>query len=1173
MKRLTDYTSIERQANAGGLEVPILSLQEPDSVDVQNESIRISNTTLIECKQFIPHFPSTHTLFYIPGSACNAHFPKPTDAECKHLAKELNFKVITIYHRLSPQNQYPIPLNDICSVIDHYFQRSEEYQIDRNKVAIGGYSSGALFALMICRACLHHKSIPFQQILLFAPVTNLNEANPRPYGVEQPSGVDLQQREAPFVTKEFFRSIVSSFVPEKFDPASPLFSLACDDPKAFLHCPPVIIVHGENECFNEDTKRFVVLLKQAKIRHSVLTIAGKNHTFPWHSTEHLRDVSKIVHDYFRLPVEQNHYFSRVCQLPRFEENSFFTLLKWLFSLMINLYHLIISLLPLPKKPIPTRMMYFIERNPNYVPRRALTNDLHKKLEAVPTKNETVAVVACHGIGGVGKTELVIHYAHEKYGRNWFWFVAENEASFVDKMRHFLKWQSTIQRNALTTTKEVEDAFNQWREENPDKLCIFDNVYSNDIVKAWCRSSSERKAKILLTTRNPVFDGDIVSTVLVDPMQYDEALRLLEKFSGRPVCAYQEDESCCLTYQSAGLDELSSNSPHGFSTYYIARKGHDHLYYASQGKPVESLPILYEKFEDVLDEIPRDQLLSPNELKKILDLTRTIDASKIIKELSFLPLVIESAGRYIKKHNYSYREFFIFYQNHKNEFAAFRGSENHPSSIPMMIALYWRHFDENTKQLLRFIACMAANRIPRFFLKNIFKTIDEVEFNQSLAELLECGLIQADGDDYYKIHRLYQDSLFIRYIEESVRIRFIQNIIDEIERIAKKLDKTDDELIYAAGSLLPHIQHLIGLNLIINLPGSMVRDLTRLYCVFNEYYIRHIDMQIDDLGNMDKMITIGISAMEFGGQVGFFIAKAIVDHLEKTTCDESNAPFSVQSYRGNHHIKFLKFSADHAEQYRKTIKKSLSLAQKIVHENEAVFNPRQITLLDLYSAISCPRNDREACLVIEESIDKLMSEHGFLPTSELVIFGCIHLGNMYRYLAKNIHQINERVELLISAILLLQHAISGLEQHTVKRDYLIYSEAQLELAACYKDLAVDLFFLASNTPSDKPTACMKHAEILYRHHIGSFVAQLGEIHDTTLRYQRESAPIKISSCRSQREKQRCEEGSDSQYLQMKIPIAADFSRFRQMLFFKQQSRCNMSSSAMGDVLERDTLRKK
>lgn len=130
--------------------------------------------------------------------------------------------MITIYHRLSAQNKYPIPLNDVCAVINYYFEHASTFQIDVGKVGIGGYSTGAFLAILICRACIQRGAIPFRQLLLVAPVTSLGD-DKRPYGSGNPppKNSDRPKEEAFFVTRPFFLSIVRDFVPMGLE-AAPL---------------------------------------------------------------------------------------------------------------------------------------------------------------------------------------------------------------------------------------------------------------------------------------------------------------------------------------------------------------------------------------------------------------------------------------------------------------------------------------------------------------------------------------------------------------------------------------------------------------------------------------------------------------------------------------------------------------------------------------------------------------------------------------------------------------------------------------------------------------------------------------------------------------------------------------------------------------------------------------
>ena len=66
-------------------------------------------------------------------------------------------------YRRSPQNPFPVPLNDCMDVFEYVFQNYEELGIDPGRIAIGGDSAGGNMAAAIT---LRHKTKVAMQLLL-----------------------------------------------------------------------------------------------------------------------------------------------------------------------------------------------------------------------------------------------------------------------------------------------------------------------------------------------------------------------------------------------------------------------------------------------------------------------------------------------------------------------------------------------------------------------------------------------------------------------------------------------------------------------------------------------------------------------------------------------------------------------------------------------------------------------------------------------------------------------------------------------------------------------------------------------------------------------------------------------------------------------------------------------
>jgi acetyl esterase len=99
---------------------------------------------------------------------------------------ETGIRVISIDYPKAPQNPYPAGIEATYEVIRHYHDNAAKYGIDRNRIGIGGYSSGGNFATVACIMANEKKDIGFKYQMLCYPSTNPSKgAHDKPKGDEK----------------------------------------------------------------------------------------------------------------------------------------------------------------------------------------------------------------------------------------------------------------------------------------------------------------------------------------------------------------------------------------------------------------------------------------------------------------------------------------------------------------------------------------------------------------------------------------------------------------------------------------------------------------------------------------------------------------------------------------------------------------------------------------------------------------------------------------------------------------------------------------------------------------------------------------------------------------------------------------------------------------------------
>ncbi len=133
-----------------------------------------------------------------------------------HLTRELanatNAVVISVDYRLAPEHHFPIPLEDCADAVKFVFNHCEEFDIDVNRIAVGGDSAGGNLSAAICLMAKEGLiPMPMYQLLI-CPVVDADFSKPS-YG---------GSNEFRFLTKTHMIWYWDKYIPEPESRKNPL---------------------------------------------------------------------------------------------------------------------------------------------------------------------------------------------------------------------------------------------------------------------------------------------------------------------------------------------------------------------------------------------------------------------------------------------------------------------------------------------------------------------------------------------------------------------------------------------------------------------------------------------------------------------------------------------------------------------------------------------------------------------------------------------------------------------------------------------------------------------------------------------------------------------------------------------------------------------------------------
>jgi tetratricopeptide (TPR) repeat protein len=184
----------------------------------------------------------------------------------------------------------------------------------------------------------------------------------------------------------------------------------------------------------------------------------------------------------------------------------------------------------PDKPIEPIKYLPKQGTPNFIGREQEFTTIHNHLQ----QNNSVAISALSGMGGVGKSELAICYAR-KYEKDYpggiCWINAKSSNPAAEIIQRFqlhhpnLKIPQEINGKPLNIKEQLDWCWQNWQPSADRLLLIFDDITNLGYLPLILPTND--RFRVLLTTRIRNLDANI-QEISLDVLPADKALELLTK---------------------------------------------------------------------------------------------------------------------------------------------------------------------------------------------------------------------------------------------------------------------------------------------------------------------------------------------------------------------------------------------------------------------------------------------------------------------------------------------------------------------------------------------------------------------------------------------------------------------------------------------------------------------
>ncbi|WLD59571.1 alpha/beta hydrolase [Salinispirillum sp. LH 10-3-1] len=179
---------------------------------------------------YLPELPGPHpTILLVHGGGWEARSRQDMNSTARRMARQ-GFAVFNVDYRFAPEFPFPAQLHDVQVAMHWLHDRAEHYQLDTDRIAAAGFSSGAHMVSLLA-------AVADQPTTLNTPYGG---PNTRPIAViAGGTPTDLLKFSGGRLVEQFLQGTPHE-IPDVYALASPMWHL-------HSNAPPFFLYHGQND--------------------------------------------------------------------------------------------------------------------------------------------------------------------------------------------------------------------------------------------------------------------------------------------------------------------------------------------------------------------------------------------------------------------------------------------------------------------------------------------------------------------------------------------------------------------------------------------------------------------------------------------------------------------------------------------------------------------------------------------------------------------------------------------------------------------------------------------------------------------------------------------------------------------------------------------------------------
>ena len=249
---------------------PILSAKLPSIYSVQHKNIPGPTADLpvrIYRGSESTESSENPVLVYFHGGGWATNHLDTYEFALRNISNIGQITIIAVQYQKAPEHPFPVPFDDCFATLKWVFQNAKSFNINPNKIGVGGDSAGGNLAAAVALKNRDTKlgNLAFQLLIYPCLDFEMNFESAKKFAV----GFNLDT--------EAMRWYWNTYLPNPADRKNPLAVPALA--KDFRNLPPTIILTAENDPLVDDGKNFAELLKSADIPVIYKDYPGQIHGF------------------------------------------------------------------------------------------------------------------------------------------------------------------------------------------------------------------------------------------------------------------------------------------------------------------------------------------------------------------------------------------------------------------------------------------------------------------------------------------------------------------------------------------------------------------------------------------------------------------------------------------------------------------------------------------------------------------------------------------------------------------------------------------------------------------------------------------------------------------------------------------------------------------------------